>query len=70
MSLILKCAWKVGVIRADKGSRAPKGGVSRSAGIPSPEFPVAGAVSRPHFALQDLWGPFEVLFNFGVLLCS
>lgn len=67
-----KCVWKVGVLRADKGSRekAPKGSVSGNAGIRSPEFPVADAMSRPHCSLRDLWCPFQVLFNFGVLLCS
>lgn len=60
-----KRVWKVGVIRADKGSRekVPKGGVSGNSGIRSPEFPVADAVSRPHCSLRDLWCPFRVLFN-------
>lgn len=51
-----KCVWKGGVIRADKGSRekAPKSGVSGGAGIQSPEFPAADAVSRPHSSPRDL----------------
>lgn len=48
-----KCMWQVGVISADKESRAKasKSSVSGITGIQSPEFPVADSMSRTHCSL-------------------
>lgn len=69
---LYKYVWKGGVTRADQGSRkkVSKSGVNGNAGFQPPKFPVADATSRPYCSLWDLWCPFQVMFDIGVLVCS